>query len=135
MLFVNDLSIIRITERLFSILLLDLFPDFFYQFIFNRAMAVDVIRCHAGLSAVQVFPEYDTFCRKPDIRSLIHDTRALSAQFQSDRSQVFCRISHDFFADSLASGEEDIIKMFTQKTGILRASTGHYSYILRFKAL
>ena len=103
MLFVNDLSIIRITERLFSILLLDLVPDFFYQFIFNRAMAVDVIRCHAGLSAVQVFPEYDTFCRKLDIRSLIHDTRALSAQLKRNRRQVFCGISHYFFADSLAA--------------------------------
>ena len=98
-------------------------------------MAVDVIRCHAGLSAVQVFPEYDTFCRKLDIRSLIHDTRALSAQLKRNRRQVFCGISHYFFADSLAAGEKDIVKVFTQKTCILSPPAGHYSNILRFKAL
>ena len=135
MLFVDNFSIIRVAERLFAVLFLNLFLYFFYQFIFNRTVAVDVIRCHAGLSAVQIFSEDNSFCRKPDICSLIHDTRTLSAQLKRNRRQVFCGISHYFFADSLAAGEKDIVKVFTQKTCILSPPAGHYSNILRFKAL
>ena len=52
MLFINDLSVIRIVERLFSVLLLDLFLYFFYQPVLHGAVAVDIVRSHAGLSAV-----------------------------------------------------------------------------------
>ena len=135
MLFVDDLSVIGIVERLFPILSADLFLNFFDQLIFHRAVAVHIVRSHAGLPAVQVFPEDDPFCRKLDIRSLVHDAGTLSAKLQGDRREIFGGVPHDFLSHVLAAGEEDVVKMLVQKAGVLRASAGHHSYILGLEAL
>ena len=52
MLFVNDFPVIRVAQGLLAILLLDLLLHFFYQLVLDRAMAVNIVRRNAGLSAV-----------------------------------------------------------------------------------
>ena len=134
MFFVDDFSIIGILKRLFPILLLDLGLYFFYQPVFYRTVTVHIIRCYAGLSAVQIFSKNNTLCSKFDICSLIHDTGAFASQFQGNGSQVFRSVSHDLFSHRLAASEENIVKMLPEKTGIFCPAAGHYGYILRFKA-
>ena len=51
-----------------------------YQPVLNSTVAVNIVRCNTGLSAVQIFSEYDSSCCQFDIGSLIYNTRALSAQ-------------------------------------------------------
>ena len=112
MFFVDDFSVICVFQRLFAVLLLDLFLYFFDQFVLDGSVAVNVIRGHAGLAAVQIFAEDDSSGGQPDICGSIHDAGAFSAKFQCNRSQMFCGAAHDFFANGLASGKEDIIEMF-----------------------
>ena len=52
MLFINDFPVIGIVKGSLSKLAANLFSDFLNQFIFNRSITVNVIRCNAGLSAV-----------------------------------------------------------------------------------
>src|SRR5699024_6485962 len=80
MFFVDDFTVIWIPKRLFSVLLLNLLLHFFDQPVLNSTVAVNIVRCNTGLSAVQIFSEYDPSCCQFDIGSLIYNTRALSAQ-------------------------------------------------------
>ena len=64
MLFINDLSVVPVFERFFSILACDLSAELCNQGIFDLRITVDIVRCYAGLAAVQELAEYDTFCCK-----------------------------------------------------------------------
>lgn len=82
---VDNLSIILAFQRLFAVLSLNLLFDLFDQFVFDGAVAVDVVGSDAGLTAVQIFAEDDSLCSQFQVRALLHDAGALSAKFQSDR--------------------------------------------------
>lgn len=73
MLFVDDFSIIRILQGIFSKLPRDLLSDSFHQLIPDLAIAQNIIRCHAGLPAIQIFSEHDPPGRQRDLCRSIHD--------------------------------------------------------------
>ena len=122
MLFVDDLSVISILQRFFSILTCDLSAKLCNQGFFDLRITVDVVRSHAGLAAVQELAEYDTLCRKAEISCFVHDAGAFSTKLQCNRCEVFRSLSHNFFSHSLASREEDVIKVQTEKMGVFRTS-------------
>ena len=93
-------------------------------------MTVNVVRCYASLSAVQIFAEYNTFGGKLDICRFIYDAGAFSAKFQGDWSEVLAGMAHDFFSNSLAAGEKDVVKVFLEKTGVFLASTHNNGHML-----
>ena len=130
MLLIDDLAVIRVGERLFGILDPDLAPDLFHQTVFNRGVTVDVIRRHAGLPAVKVLAEYDPPGGKLQVGGLLHNAGALSAQLQGDGSKAGGSAPHDLPAHCLAAGEENIIEMFIEKTGVLCPSSGDHRHIL-----
>ena len=122
MLFVDDLSIIPVLQWFFSILACDLSAKLCDQGFFDLRITVDVVRSHAGLATVQKLAEYDTFCRKAEIGCFVHDAGAFSTQLQSDWCEVFGSLSHDLFSHRLASREEDVIKVQTEKMCVFRTS-------------
>ena len=133
--FIYDFPVIRIVQRAGPVLFQNLLPDFFDQLVFYRMMAVNIVWSHTSLSAVQIFSKNNTSCGKFEISSLIHDTGTFAAQLQSNGCQMLCGISHHFFSYGLASGEENIVKMFPEETGIFCPSSGDYSRVLWIKAL
>ena len=64
MLFADDFSVVRIFQGIRAELLFDLVRDMPDQCVFYFAVAQNLIRCHAGLAAVQIFSENDTLCGK-----------------------------------------------------------------------
>lgn len=52
MFFVDDFSVIPVFQRFFAILAADLAAEFCYQGVFDLRVAVNIVRSHAGLSAV-----------------------------------------------------------------------------------
>ena len=50
-------------------------------------------------------------------RKLSAAAAAFSAKFQGDWSEVLAGMAHDFFSNSLAAGEKDVVKVFLEKTG------------------
>ena len=84
MLFVYDFTVIGVGKRMFPVLQAYLLFDFFDQGIPDGAVAVNIIRSHTGLPAVQIFSEYDSFGRQLQIGGFFYNTGAFSAQFQSD---------------------------------------------------
>ena len=85
-------------------------PDRSNQFLPDRMMAQDIIGCNAGLSAVEIFPEYNPSCSEGNLCCGIYDTRTFSAKLQGDRSQVFGSMTKDFFSDRFSAGEKDFVK-------------------------
>ena len=110
MFFVDDFPIIRILKRLFAKLPVDFFFQCLKQLVSNRSIAEDIIRGNAGLSAVEVFSEYDPSCGERNFRRGIHDARAFPTKLQSDGSQVFGSMTKDFFSNRFSSGEKDFVK-------------------------
>ena len=110
MFFVDDFHIIRILQRLFAELPVDFFFQCLKQLVANGSIAEDIIRSNAGLSAVEIFSEYNPSCSEWDFRGGIYDTRTFSAKLQSDRSQVFGSMTKDFFSDRFSAGEKDLVK-------------------------
>lgn len=97
MLFVDDFSVIFVIQRGFAKLLTDLFLDLFQKRILHFSVTVNVVRCYAGLSAVQIFAEYNTFGGKLDICRFIYDAGAFSPKLQGDWSEVLAGMAHDLF--------------------------------------
>ena len=64
MFFVDDLSVVAVLKRLFSVLVADLSAELCNQGIFDLRITVDIVRCYAGLAAVQELAEYDTFAAR-----------------------------------------------------------------------
>src|SRR5699024_2598827 len=80
MLFIDNFSVIRVAKWLFPVLLLDLLLHFFDQLVFDSDVAVNIVWCNAGLSAVEVFSKDNSFCCQFYISSLIHNTWTFPAQ-------------------------------------------------------
>ena len=114
MLFVDDFSIIRILQGIFSKLPRDLLSDSFHQLIPDLAIAQNIIRCHAGLPAIQIFSEHDPPGRQRDLCRSIHDAGAFPTQLQRHRGQVFRGTSQHLPSHDLASGEKYHIKPLLQ---------------------
>ena len=130
MLFVDDLSVIFVIQRGFAKLLTDLFLDLFQKRILHFSVTVNVVRCYASLSAVQIFAEYNTFGGKLDICRFIYNAWAFSPKLQGDWSEVLAGMAHDLFSNSLAAGEKDVVKVLLEKAGVFLASTHNNGHIL-----
>ena len=113
--FINDLSIIFIIQRCRTKLFFDLFLNLMDQFILDLFVAVDIIRCNTGLSTVEIFSKYDSSGSQFQVCTFLYDAWAFSAKFKSDRSQMCGSFCHHFTAYVLASGEEDVVKMFIKQ--------------------
>lgn len=106
-----------------------------YKTILDLAVAIDVIRSDTGLAAVKKFSKNNPAGSKLQIALTIHDAGAFAAEFQSDRSEELTCLCHNFFADVLASGKENIIEMLIEQTGVFFAAAGDNGDKFWFKAV
>ena len=135
MFLIYNFSISRIFQRLFAELFRNLVFQFGDQSLFSFFITVNKIRGHAGLPAVQKFSKYDASGSKGEISTVIHQTRTLSAKFQSDRSQMHGSLLHDLTADRFASGKENIVEMLLQQSRIFCSAARDHRDILCRKIL
>ena len=135
MLFIDDLAVVRVLQRLGAVLLADLVTNLLDQPLFDAAVAENVIRRDAGLAAVKEFSEDDPLGGQLQIGGGIHDTGAFAAQLQHRGGQVFSRMAQHFPAHALAAGEEDHVEFLLQQSGIFISATGDHGHIFRLKAL
>ena len=70
-----------------------------------------------------------------DIRRLIHNDGAFSAQLQAHRRQMRGCLFHHQPPHMRAAGEENKVKRLLQQAGVFRASALHHRHILRRKEL
>ena len=54
----------------------------------------------------------NTFSSKFDIGTFMNDARAFTTELKGDWSQMVGSMPHHFFPYFLASGKEDVVKMF-----------------------
>ncbi len=134
MLLIDDLSVVKIQKRRLAELLLDLAADLLDQPVLDCAVTVHIIRGDAGLPAVQIFSKDNPFGRQPDVGAALHNAGAFSAQLQGDGGEVSGRVLHDLFAHGLASGKENIVKMFVQQAGVFLPSPGNHRHVLFLEA-
>ncbi len=78
-------------------------------------MKHQVVRCDAGLPGVETLAPGYALRGHLDVGVLVHDARALPAEFQHDRRKVLRRRSHHDPSERRASGEEDQIPAFLQQ--------------------
>ena len=83
MLFIDDLAVIGILQRVLAVLLFDLCADLSDQCVLHVAVAEDVIGRNAGLPAVEIFTEDDALCRQPELCRAVHDAGTLAAELQN----------------------------------------------------
>ena len=114
MLFVDDFSIIRILQGIRTKLSDDFSLNGFHQLIPDLAIAQNIIRCHAGLPAIQIFSEHDPPGRQRDLCRSIHDAGAFPTQLQRHRGQIFRSASKHLPSHGLASSEKYHIKPLLQ---------------------
>ena len=112
MLLIDNAAVIGIRQRIVSKLLPDLFLHLVNKCILNRSRAVHIIRCHTGLTAVQIFAKDNTSGRQLYIGCLVNDTRAFASELQCHRCQMLRRMCHHFFTYCLTARKKDIIKPF-----------------------
>ena len=134
MLFVDDLPVVFIFQRILPELECNLFFQFRDEPVFHGGVAEDVVGSHAGLAAVYKFSEDDAPGRQGDVGGFVYDTGALSAKLQGNRRQVFRRLPHDLFPDRLAAGKENVVEIQAEKAGILRSSAVYHSHKFRGEA-
>lgn len=118
MLFVDYLAVVGVCERVVAELRLYLRGYRAHKLVFYGAVAKDIIGRDAGLAAVEEFAEHDSFRGKADLSGRIHYARALPAQFEHRRGQVFRGVAEHFSAHVLAAGEKDHIEFFVQQRGV-----------------
>ena len=129
MFFVDDFPVIRIVQRLFAKLPVDFFFQCLKQLVANGSIAENIVRGNAGLSAVEIFPEYNPSCSEGNLCCGIYDTRTFSAKLQGDRSQVFGSMTKDFFSDRFSAGEKDLVKTLVLECLIFFSASGDHCYI------
>ena len=78
MLFVDDFSVVLVLQRVLSVLETDLFYDLLQEGVFYGFFAEYVVGSYAGLTAVEVFAEYDPLGGKGNIGTFVYDTGTLS---------------------------------------------------------
>ena len=124
MLFVDDLSIILVVE-IIAELAFRLADDRFEEGFLDILMHEHIIRGDAGLAAVQELAEHDAPCGHLDLGVLIHDDRALAAQFQRAGGQMLRGFFQNGAAYGLAAGEEDLVPFLFQERRVLFPAAGH----------
>ena len=83
---VDDFSVISIPQRSNAELYFNLLFDLGDESVLDAGITENIIRSHAGLTAVEVFSPDDTLCRKGNFCGPVDNTGALSAKFQNGRS-------------------------------------------------
>jgi hypothetical protein len=123
MLLVNDFPVIRILQGICSKLPRDLRPDSFHQSVADPDITQHIIRCHAGLPAIQIFSEHDPPGRQRDLCRSIHDAGAFPAEFKDYGCEELRRLLHYGCADRSGTREENEIEAFAEECfrGALRA--------------
>ena len=125
MFLIYDFAVIGIAERIIAILQLNLSADFLYKPFFYAFMAKNVVRCHTGLSTVEILTEYNPFGSQFKLCGAVYNTRAFAAEFQDGRSQSFRRMSQDFFSYILTAGEKNKVEFLFKKAGIFLPAAGN----------
>ena len=100
MFFIYDTAVIAAGKGV-SELSSDLSDDFGDKSLFDTFVAENIVRSDAGLSAVEELAEDDASGSKGEIGRLIDYTRALAAEFQDSRCQIFRGMAENLFTDAL----------------------------------
>ncbi len=135
MFFVDDLPVIDIIQGKVSILLPDLGFYLLQQLILDAGIAIDVIRSHAGLAAIEIFAKYQSLGSQLQIGAFVYQAGAFSPQLQGDGGKMEGGLLHHFFSNSHTSGKEDVVEGGIEKGGILSPSACDQGDIFRSKAL
>ena len=130
---IDNFSVIFIIQRGRTKLFSDLFLNLTDEFILDFFIAVNIIRCHTGLSTVEIFSKYNSSGGQFEIGTFLYDTWAFSAEFESNRSQVRGCFCHYFTTCMLTSSEEDIVKMLIEQRCVFCTFAIYDCYIMRIK--
>ena len=133
MFFIYDTAVIAAGKGV-SELSSDLSDDFGDKSLFDTFVAENIVRSDAGLSAVEELAEDDASGSKGEIGRLIDYTRALAAEFQDSRGQIFRGMAENLFTDALTSGKKDHIEFLFEQSLIFAPSPCDSGYITRLKA-
>ena len=88
------------------------------ELVLDILMKHQVVRRNAGLAGIEALSPGDPLRGHPEIGILVHDARALSAQFENHRCQILCGSSHHKTAQRRASGEEDDVPPLLEKLSV-----------------
>ena len=125
----DDPAVVGILQRLLSELDDDLPFQLLHQRVLHRTLTQDIVRGHAGLTAVEVLPKDDPSGGKPQIGGLIHDAGALAPQLQNGGGQRLGGVPQHLPAHSLTAGKEHQIELFRQKRAVLLPSAGDHGHM------
>ena len=129
MLLVDDLPVVLVVQGPLPELGADLLPDGLDQPVLDGRLAVEVVRRHAGLAAVEELPEDDPLGRQGDVGGAVHDAGALSPQLQGHRRQVLGGLPEHLPAHRLAAGEEDVVERLPEQALVLLPPAGDHRHI------
>ena len=110
MLFVYHFGIIGILQWIFSQHFMN--PHFYIvqERLFHTFLHQKIIGSHTSLTAVQIFPEYQTPGRQFQIRRFVYDTGTFSTQFQGHRRQMDSCFFQYQLSHRFSACEENIVK-------------------------
>ena len=118
-----------------SVQRLDFVSERSYEFIFYILVYQDVIRCYAGLSAVECLAPCDPFCSHLDVSSPVDDAWTLAPEFEYYWGKVPGGSGHDCPCKCRASCEEDEVPSLLQKSGIHSTVSLNHSDVFLIKSL
>ena len=110
MLFVDDFSVFRILDRLLTVHAAHRPGKFACKAVQHGFVDQNIVGSHAGLARVQQLAPCDPPRSQREIRRLVHDAGAFSAQLQRDGGEMLGGSLHHHTSNGGTSGEEDMVK-------------------------
>ena len=135
MLFVDDLTVVLVLQRVGTVLLLDLGGHGLDKGVLDRALTKHVVGSHAGLPAVEIFSKDDALGRKSYICTCVHDAGTFASQLQDGGREMLGGAAKHLPAHGLTPREEDEIKFLIQQSGVFGSAAGHHGNVVGSKAL
>ena len=93
--------------------------------VFHGTLAKNVVGRDAGLPAVEIFAENDALGGEFEICRRVNDAGAFPSELQNGGSQMLRRAAQNFFADGLASREENEIEFLLKERGVFGSAAGN----------
>ena len=95
------------------------------ELILHPPVHKHVVRCDAGLPAVEQLAEGDAPRGEVELRGRVHHAGGLAAQLQRHRRQVLGGAAHDLAPHLHAAGKEDVVKPLREQRPVLLAPALH----------
>ena len=134
-LLVHNSTVVWVFQRLRAVLGGDLPLQLRYQGILYLSLAQHIVRGHAGLTAVEIFPKDDPTGRQGQVGSGVYDAGTLAPQLQHSRRQGLGGMPQYLPSYRLTAGEKHQVKPLFQQRAVLLTPTGDHRHVGRIKGL